>query len=130
MCPLGTQPPICAQQTSPCTPNPCHNLGQCIENGTNFRCICQGSFSGTTCQNENRTCGNLINAETGTLTYPPAGIESYENNVRCAWVIKTNRSMVLNVTFTKFHLEHSTTACRFDWLQVRICGMLSIRRKY
>lgn len=53
---------------------------------------------------------------TGRLRYPP-GNGSYEHNAQCAWVIRTNESLVLNVTFQSFNLEDSSE-CRFDWLQI------------
>ena len=38
---------------SPCSPNPCLNGGLCIKEGTEFRCVCNGTatgYSGLTCE--------------------------------------------------------------------------------
>lgn len=56
--------------------------------------------------------------QNGTLKFP-ANNASYEHNTRCAWLISTNSSMVLNVTFTAFDLERPVgQLCKFDWLQI------------
>lgn len=51
----------------------------------------------------------------GNLKYPLS--ERYEGNSQCAWLIRTNETKVLNVTFSKFELEDSAE-CRFDFLQI------------
>lgn len=61
-------------------------------------------------------CGGLRNFPSGTIKYPPAE-SKYPHNAKCAWLIKTNLTQVLNITITKFELEYSRE-CRFDWLQV------------
>lgn len=53
----------------------------------------------------------------GRLRYPTGTQSTYSHNVQCAWVIRTNETLVLNVTFSNFLLEDSTE-CRFDWLQI------------
>ena len=40
-------------ESSPCSPNPCLNGGYCIEDGTYFSCVCNGTatgFTGPTCR--------------------------------------------------------------------------------
>ena len=40
-------------ESSPCSPNPCLNGGYCIEDGTDFSCVCNGTatgFTGPTCR--------------------------------------------------------------------------------
>lgn len=61
-------------------------------------------------------CGGLRNSPSGTIKYPPAE-SKYDHNAKCAWLIKTNITQVLNITFTKFEIEYSRE-CRFDWLQI------------
>jgi len=58
----------------------------------------------------------MLSDPSGRLRYPPEGT-GYEHNAQCAWVIRTNESLVVNVTFNSFDLEDSTE-CRFDWLQI------------
>lgn len=115
-CPPGTVRPLCALATDPCSNNPCQNGGTCTTVNTyRYRCSCPPKYTGMTCQSEVRACGGVLNGLTGTLKYPPS--ENYPHNSRCAWLIKTNVTQVLNVTITKFNLENSQD-CRFDWLQV------------
>lgn len=54
----------------------------------------------------------------GTLQFPMGG-STYQHGLSCAWVLITEPSKVLNVTFTAFNLEISTD-CKFDFLQVRL----------
>lgn len=115
-CPAGTVPPRCTRPNSTCVPNPCRNGGTCIRmSQVQYRCSCPPGKNGRNCQSDVRSCGGILNAFNGTLKYPIA--DSYPHNSRCAWLIKTFENKVLNVTFSKFNLEHSRE-CRFDWLQV------------
>jgi len=61
----------------------------------------------------------------GTLQFPMGG-STYQHGLSCAWVLITEPSKVLNVTFTAFNLEQSVD-CKFDFLQVRL--MLYIKRE-
>ena len=72
---------------------------------------------GDRCEKSVNECGGLLKGESGRLRYPTGTQTTYSHNVQCAWVIKTNESLVLNVTFSSFVLEDSTE-CRFDWLQL------------
>lgn len=115
-CPPGTNPPLCASAFNPCLPNPCRNNGTCTRlRGFNYRCSCPPSFTGNTCETERSECGGVLTGQSGNLKFPLS--DSYPHNTRCAWLIRTNSTQVLNVTFTKFVVE-SSTDCRFDWLQV------------
>lgn len=116
-CPSGTIPPICeVANRDACSSNPCRNGGTCVPlDAIHYRCNCHPAYAGVHCQTENRACGGVINSLNGTLKYPAS--EEYPHNSRCAWLIKTNLTKVLNVTFTKFDLEYSAD-CRYDWLQV------------
>ena len=40
-------------ENNPCSPNPCLNGGYCIEDGTDFSCVCNGTatgYGGPTCR--------------------------------------------------------------------------------
>lgn len=116
-CPPDTFQPNCTLANStPCATNPCRNGGTCVPiNGVRYQCSCTQSYTGMHCQTPARACGGVINGLNGTLKYPPS--DMYPHNSRCAWLIKTNATKALNVTFTKFNLEPSRE-CRFDWLQI------------
>ena len=43
-------------ESSPCSPNPCLNDGYCIEEGSDFSCVCNGTATGYT----GPTCGAVI----------------------------------------------------------------------
>lgn len=121
-CPSGTNPPLCDRTTNLCDPNPCRNGGNCTSTrfSSFIRCTCPRGFSGNRCQNQASTCGGVLNSLNGTLAYPAdPKAASYNHNSRCAWLIKTNHTKVLNITFQKFDIEF-TTDCRYDWLQVRL----------
>ena len=119
-CPPRTVQPFCDRAIDPCTSNPCLNGGNCTSLifSRRYTCSCPRGFSGNNCQNQARRCGGLRNAENGTIKYPSDGSSTYYHNSRCAWLIKTNHTKVLNVTFQKFELEDSRD-CKFDWLQVK-----------
>lgn len=117
-CPPRTIQPFC-DRVDPCGSNPCLNGGNCTASvfSRRYFCSCPRGFSGTNCQNQARICGGLKNSENGTISYPVDGSSPYFHNSRCAWLIKTNHTKVLNLTFHKFDLEESRD-CKFDWLQV------------
>ncbi|XP_058456836.1 cubilin homolog [Malaya genurostris] len=118
-CPQGTAPPNCARLTSPCVPNPCLNGGSCTPFLDRYLCYCTAGYTGLRCQGTSRACGGILDSVSGTLKYPLDN-GTYNHNARCAWLIKTNHTKILNVTFTQFHLEGSiaTGECKFDWLQI------------
>lgn len=116
-CPPGTMRPLCTISTDPCSHSPCQNGGTCtvVNGGTRYRCACPPKYTGLFCQSEVRACGGVLMGLRGTLRYPPS--DNYPHNSRCAWLIKTNVTQVLNITFTRFDVERSQD-CHFDWLQV------------
>lgn len=63
-------------------------------------------------------CGGQLKAQEGILKYPLIN-GTYQHRVNCAWVIETNITKVLNVTFIYFDLETSRE-CEYDFLQVSI----------
>uniref|UniRef100_A0A182SPV5 Cubilin n=1 Tax=Anopheles maculatus TaxID=74869 RepID=A0A182SPV5_9DIPT len=108
--------------TSPCDSNPCQNGATCVaDRGTTgwFGCRCPPGYTGLRCQTSTRTCGGVLYQLIGTLRYPEFN-GTYNHNARCAWLIKTNDTQVLDITFTHFDLENSVSSgeCKHDWLQV------------
>ncbi|KAH8387553.1 hypothetical protein KR093_007741, partial [Drosophila rubida] len=118
LCPRGFRGPRCDPLPNPCTSNPCQNNGRCNQtpDGDGFVCQCRPGYRGRLCDQRFSSCNGMLVGESGRLRYPPSG-SSYQHNAQCAWVIRTNESLVLNVTFHSFNLEDSTE-CRFDWLQI------------
>ncbi|XP_058123035.1 cubilin homolog [Anopheles ziemanni] len=118
-CPPGTNSPNCISTQSPCEPNPCMNGGTCTPFLNRAMCRCQNGYTGPRCQTNVRACGNIRYQLSGTLRYPELN-GTYNHNARCAWLIKTNDTQVLNVTFTKFNLENAVSngECMYDWLQI------------
>ncbi|XP_076174105.1 cubilin isoform X2 [Ptiloglossa arizonensis] len=100
-----------------CTPNPCKNNGACsIVNGA-VTCDCTSLFTGSRCETPRQTCGGVSRNVMGHLQFPVSGDTVYQHGLSCAWLLITNSSLVLNVTFTRFDLEDSTD-CKFDFLQI------------
>ncbi|XP_049544721.1 cubilin homolog [Anopheles darlingi] len=120
LCPPDTNPPLCMRTASPCESNPCQNGGTCAPMANRFVCRCPPSYTGLRCQVMARACGGIRFELNGTLRYPESNGTSYNHNARCAWLIKTNETQVLNVTFSQFRLENPVASgeCKFDWLQI------------
>lgn len=119
MCQSGFRPPICEPVPSQCDRKPCQNGGRCrptTSSSDGFVCQCLPGYRGRRCETRFSSCNGMLSAPSGRLRYPPEGT-GYEHNAQCAWVIRTNESLVVNVTFNSFDLEDSTE-CRFDWLQI------------
>ncbi|KAH8352319.1 hypothetical protein KR084_003439, partial [Drosophila pseudotakahashii] len=126
LCRKGFRPPICEADTRPCDLNPCKNGGSCrAMRADSFKCHCLPGYIGQLCSVRFSSCNGRLSSISGSLKYPPKGAQ-YEHNSQCIWVIRTNESLVLNVTFNSFDLEDST-ACRFDWLQVNDGGSAADR---
>ncbi|XP_033150281.1 cubilin homolog [Drosophila busckii] len=118
-CPPGFVGPRCNPLPNVCDTNPCKNGATCRSTPSTsdrFVCQCLPGYRGRLCETRFSSCSRMLTGASGSLRYPAAG-DSYDHNAQCAWVIRTNESLVLNVTFQHFHLEDSTE-CRFDWLQV------------
>ncbi|XP_029722333.2 cubilin homolog isoform X1 [Aedes albopictus] len=118
-CPPGTAQPNCARLISPCAINPCMHGGTCTPFIDRYVCTCPSGYTGMRCQSVQRACGGVLDVLSGSLTYP-IGNGTYNHNARCAWLIITNHTKILNVTFTKFNLENplQNKECKYDWLQI------------
>jgi len=64
-------------------------------------------------------CGGSLSGLEGTLRFPHDSSQSYGHNTNCMWWLRTEPGKVLNITFTRFHLEGGG-GCGFDWLQVGV----------
>ncbi|KAL0113327.1 hypothetical protein PUN28_012468 [Cardiocondyla obscurior] len=106
----------CNISTDPCSPNPCRNNGICLAVNGHATCQCTTSFTGNRCETPRQACGGVLRNPTGTLQFPMGG-STYQHELSCAWVLITEPSKVLNITFTAFNLEHSVD-CKFDFLQI------------
>ncbi|CAK1552576.1 unnamed protein product [Leptosia nina] len=121
----------------------CHPSAQCIETpgfgGQVVQCICPIGMAGDGVERtEDRRgvigvnvllfilviyvnyvlnrVGGVLDAKEGSIIYPPTNT-TYKPNARCAWVIHTAPDKVLNVTFSKFNLEHHAD-CYYDFVQI------------
>lgn len=106
----------CNVKIDPCSPNPCKNNGVCASSNGVVTCDCPSTYTGTRCETPRQTCGGVSRNPVGHLEFPIGG-NVYQHGLSCAWVLITNSSLVLNVTFTRFNLEQSTD-CKYDFLQV------------
>ncbi|KAJ8670094.1 hypothetical protein QAD02_001353 [Eretmocerus hayati] len=121
ICNRGYTGPTCDTAINSCTPNPCKNNGTCRTSATGSRyCECTASFSGPTCSTAKSTCGGVFKDPFGYVEFPVGTGNKYDHGLSCAWVIITNSSQVLNVTFTKFALEssHGRDECSHDYVQI------------
>nr|CAD7455080.1 unnamed protein product [Timema tahoe] len=96
--------------SNPCSSNPClHGFCHISEDRpSSYYCTCIPGYTG---------CGGILSTEQGTLKFPNSGSSFYSTQMNCAWIIVVNTTKVINITFSSFNLEKSTT-CSFDWLQI------------
>nr|CAD7261777.1 unnamed protein product [Timema shepardi] len=107
----------CTSEINPCSSNPCQNGGRCFRSDLSYICRCNGSFTGNNCELEQQSCGGFLRTEQGNLKFPTSGSSFYPTEISCGWVIVVNSTKVINITFSSFNLEKSST-CSFDWLQI------------
>ncbi|XP_069067650.1 cubilin [Pleurodeles waltl] len=108
----------CTENVNECASNPCQNGGRCIDGVNGYSCNCTSTWTGPQCQTPQQACGGTLLAQSGSFSYPNnPGSQRYDHRVSCSWVIRTNPSKVLRVTFPYFQLE-SSQRCSFDYLQV------------
>ncbi|XP_054002675.1 cubilin [Hylaeus anthracinus] len=107
----------CSDTADPCSPNPCKNNGVCVVSNGAATCDCPSTYTGDRCQTARQMCGGMSRNPVGHLEFPVGGSTVYQHGLSCAWVLMTNSSLVLNVTFTKFNVEDSTD-CKYDFLQI------------
>lgn len=82
-------------------------------------CYCTNEYTGKQCTELRSSCGGVLDAEKGILSYPIANGTAYNANLTCSWVIKNTNGegKVLNITFTRFNVEFSTR-CAFDFVEL------------
>lgn len=72
----------------------------------------------------------MLRNTTGSLWFPPrdgsGSVHNYQPDERCAFIIRTQRGMILNITFGMFDLE-SSTDCTADFLQLHDGSSLTAR---
>nr|XP_046226989.1 cubilin [Scatophagus argus] len=118
ICNSGWQGVNCDQNTNECFSNPCQNGGTCTDGIDGFTCTCTAQWTGQLCQTPQQECGGYLTGPAGTFSYPNnPGHDEYDHQVSCAWVIRTDTSKILRITFPFFHLESSTN-CNYDFLQI------------
>lgn len=115
LCPRGYDPPLCHLRKNYCESSPCLNEGVCINLSGGPKCNCPFGFVGIHCENQVNRCGGHLDSPLGHLKYPLPG--SMEENTRCGWVITTNRSKVLNITFINFTMEDSF-GCQLNGIDI------------
>ena len=107
----------CSIPVNLCNPNPCKNNGICkTASSGDLMCECTSSFTGSRCERARQACGAVLRDPVGIVEYPQGGL-NYQDGQTCAWQLKTNHSLVFNVTFTRFNLETSSE-CSYDFLEV------------
>ncbi|XP_050095897.1 LOW QUALITY PROTEIN: cubilin homolog [Anopheles aquasalis] len=118
-CPAGTEQPHC-RIPSPCDSSPCQNGGYCDQlwHGERLVCRCPPGYSGLHCQTAVQECDSERYQLAGTLHYPEFNQTTLGHSTRCAWLIKTNETFTLNVTFSQFRLIGSRGECKSEWLQI------------
>ncbi|XP_026057290.1 cubilin-like [Carassius auratus] len=108
----------CDQNVNECSSNPCQNGGTCTDGINGYTCTCTSQWTGPQCQTPQQECGGVLESPAGTFSYPTnPGTGDYDHQVSCAWVIRTDPSKILRITFPFFDIENSAT-CNFDFLQV------------
>ncbi|XP_017464514.1 PREDICTED: cubilin homolog [Rhagoletis zephyria] len=116
ICTHGYMGPTCDQPDA-CHSKPCLNGGTCTLTISNkYRCACPRGTTGPDCEIVRNICGSIIRQPSGSLSYPPDE-SSYLPNERCAWIIRTDEALILNITLVRFDLEASSD-CNKDWLQL------------
>ncbi|VVC99646.1 unnamed protein product [Leptidea sinapis] len=119
ICAQGYGGSRCEHTRGDCTTNVCLNGGSCIVDSIHprgFRCQCTALYTGDFCQSQSEPCGGVLDAASGSIVYPITN-STYKHNSRCAWVIHTSPDKVINVTFSKFNLEHDPE-CLYDFVQI------------
>ncbi|XP_037517650.1 cubilin [Rhipicephalus sanguineus] len=126
VCETGYSGRLCDSTSDGCSSSPCLNNGTCSGGPAGgFVCSCTPDWTGPTCDEPRLSCDDTLYGINGTLRYPENGGQ-YTHKRDCRWIIQTKNEMVLNLTFTTFHLEEGHE-CAFDYLEIHD-GPTSARR--
>ncbi|XP_002030177.2 cubilin homolog [Drosophila sechellia] len=127
ICQPGYTGVVCSSSDA-CHPSPCLNGGTCrLLPDAKYQCVCPHGYTGTTCSHQRFFCGVTIRGQSGQLHYPPNTADgNYQADERCPIIIRTNRNLVLNLTFTQFELQDSAD-CSADFLQLHDGNSLTSR---
>lgn len=61
-------------------------------------------------------CGGTLTSDIGEFSVPTLS-NRYSHNVECDWVIRVPPGETIELKFTSFHVEQSST-CRWDYVEV------------
>ncbi|CAH0395162.1 unnamed protein product [Bemisia tabaci] len=102
-----------------CSPNPCLNGGTCsrLTDPSKFACLCLPGFIGSTCEVARSACFGILKSPSGIMSFPETPNTTYPLEMNCGWIITTNASHVLNISFEYFAVEASHE-CDKDFLQI------------
>ncbi|XP_058975812.1 cubilin homolog [Musca domestica] len=117
LCPEGYSGSLC-ETVDGCHPNPCKNDAVCkpLANKA-YKCACKRGTTGKHCEIVRSVCSTLQRQSPGEITYPTENVTEYAAHERCVWIIRTERTKIINLTFTSFDVEEDPE-CSRDWLQI------------
>eukprot|EP00094_Tigriopus_californicus_P007480 TCALIF_07202-PA protein Name:"Similar to CUBN Cubilin (Canis familiaris)" AED:0.20 eAED:0.21 QI:0/0.76/0.57/0.97/0.85/0.88/35/0/3998 len=116
-CSPGYSGLTCIEEIDECASQPCYNGGTCLDQLNGYVCQCSADFQGTNCQDQVQSCGGSFTGDVGAIDFPHGETTVYDHDMSCIYTITVSNTKVLNITFTQFNLEESTT-CSYDFLQV------------
>ncbi|NXH11671.1 CUBN protein, partial [Bucco capensis] len=118
LCSPGWTGSNCTENIDECLSQPCHNGGTCTDAVNSYSCECPSAWTGAQCQTAQQVCGGSLSGPRGSFSYPNnPNSQQYSSGVSCAWVIQTDPTKILHITFPFFQLETSS-GCNSDFLQI------------
>ncbi|XP_074049030.1 cubilin [Macrotis lagotis] len=117
LCNPGWEGRNCSENINECLSNPCFNGGTCTDGIIGYTCECSVGWTGSHCQTPQQACGGSLSGLSGSFSYPNSQVFSYNGNINCFWVIRTEERKVLRITFPFFQLD-SRNSCHSQFLQI------------